>query len=278
MLTFRHAARSDIGLRRKANQDSAIATDRLLAVADGMGGHAGGDVASSIAINCLVRMDRTLDATPIAALDRAVEAARSELRARADSVPGLTGMGTTLTAILLDRRRIALAHIGDSRGYLLRSGRLHQLTVDHTMVHALVEDGYITVEQAAGHSHRSVLTKALDAMSAAEPDVSLHEVQPADRFLLCSDGLSGIVPAEKLQQVLTGCAEPVTAVEELINLAYLKGAPDNVTCIVADVLDDPSPAPGTSRHEARGGSVATPAPLGAAGGSSDPSGSAGSPM
>ncbi|MGP4030305.1 PP2C family protein-serine/threonine phosphatase [Actinomadura sp. 3N407] len=239
----------------QTNQDSASASDRLLAVADGMGGHAGGDVASSIAINCLARMDRSLDTMPMAALEQALEAAGRELRENVTRTPALASMGTTLTAILLDRRRIALAHIGDSRAYLLRSGELHQLTVDHTMVHTLVQDGYITAEQAAHHTHRSVLTRALDAISAAKPDLSMHDVQPADRYLLCSDGLSGTVAEDKVQQLLTGCADPATAVQELINAAYLRGAPDNVTCVVADVHDTPGTPQDAQQRETRAGAV-----------------------
>ncbi|TDE21351.1 protein phosphatase 2C domain-containing protein [Actinomadura sp. 6K520] len=255
MFTFRHAAGSDVGLRRQTNQDSALASDRLLAVADGMGGHAGGDVASSIAINCLARMDRSLDATPMAALEQAVEAAGRGLRKNVTRSPALAGMGTTLTAILLDRRRIALAHIGDSRAYLLRSGRLHRLTTDHTMVHSLVQDGHITAEEAARHSHRSVLTRALDAISAAKPDLSMHDVQPADRYLLCSDGLSGTVPEDRLRNVLADCADPAIAVQELINAAYLQGAPDNVTCVVADVHDTQGEPRDEPQREARAGAV-----------------------
>ncbi|MGP4025793.1 PP2C family protein-serine/threonine phosphatase [Actinomadura sp. 3N407] len=259
MFTFRHAAVSDVGLRRRTNQDSALASDRLLAVADGMGGHAGGDVAGSIAINCLARMDRSLDATPMAALEQAVEAARRQLRENVSRTPALADMGTTFTAMLLDRRRIALAHIGDSRAYLLRSGRMHQLTVDHTMVHTLVEDGHITAEQAAQHSHRSVLTKALDAVNAAKPDLSMHEVEPADRFLLSSDGLSGVVPSDDLLRILVDHADPAAAVQELINAAYLRGAPDNVTCVVADVHDVPGSPEDVPQPETRVGAVTNPA-------------------
>jgi serine/threonine protein phosphatase PrpC len=264
MFTFSHAVMSDVGLQRKNNQDSAFASDQLLAVADGMGGHAGGNVASAIAIDCLTLLDPSLNTTPMAALERAVGIAGQRLQDTARHSPTLAGMGTTLTAILLDRRRIALLHIGDSRAYLLRSNRLHQLTIDHTLVHDMVENGLLTAEQAAQHANRSLLTRALDATGEAKPDLSMHEVHPSDRFLLCSDGLTGTVAPERLLEVLTRNTVPAVAVQELINEAYLGGAPDNVTCIVADVHAGPAPAEDAPRGETRAGAITALARAGTA--------------
>jgi protein phosphatase len=239
-IALRYAARSDVGLVRRNNQDSGYAGPHLLVVADGMGGHAGGDVASSLAIGELAPLDgesHGRDALDL--LLQAVLDAHRELLARVDQEPALAGMGTTVTALLRTGNRLALAHIGDSRAYLLRDGVLAQITKDHTFVQTLVDEGRLTAAEAEQHPQRSVLMRVLsDIVDDVHPDMSMREARVGDRYLLCSDGLSGVVSAETLQETLAAQAEPGTTAESLVQLALRAGAPDNVTCIVADVVDE----------------------------------------
>ena len=213
-LALRYAVRSDVGLLREGNEDSAYAGPRLLAIADGMGGHAAGEVASAVAIAALA----ALDDGPARA---ATAATRSPTRwpgptsncttwSRAD--PSIEGMGTTLTAMLWSGHQVALCHIGDSRAYLLRDGELHQITHDHTLVQSLVDEGRISPDEAATHPQRSLLLRALDGSSDAEPDLAMREAQVGDRYLLCSDGLSDVVSEQTLHRTLATVADPDEAV------------------------------------------------------------------
>ncbi len=239
-IALRYAARSDVGLVRSNNQDSAYAGPHLLVVADGMGGHAGGDVASSLAIGELAPLDdESHGADALAHLSEAVQAAHQELLERVDEEPALAGMGTTVTALLRTGNRLALAHIGDSRAYLLREGGLVQITKDHTFVQTLVDEGRLTLTEAEHHPQRSVLMRVLsDVVDDVTPDLSMREARIGDRYLLCSDGLSGVVSLETLQETLAEVPDPTSTCESLVQLALRAGAPDNVTCIVADVIDD----------------------------------------
>jgi PPM family protein phosphatase len=244
-IALRYAARSDVGLVRQNNQDSGYAGPHLLVVADGMGGHAGGDVASSLAIGELAPLDGESHGSDdaLAHLERAVRAAHGELLARVQEEPQLAGMGTTITALMRAGNRLALAHIGDSRAYLLRDGVLTQITKDHTFVQTLVDEGRLTPEEAEHHPQRSVLMRVLsDIVDDPEPDFSIRESRVGDRYLLCSDGLSGVVSFETLQETLASGDRPGTTCERLVALARRAGAPDNVTCIVADVVDEPASA------------------------------------
>ncbi len=237
-LALRYAVRSDVGLLREGNEDSAYAGPRLLAVADGMGGHAAGEVASAVAISALARLDDDTPGTDLAdALGRAVREANTTLHQMVIANPALDGMGTTLTAMLWSGPRMALCHIGDSRAYLLRDGELYQITHDHTLVQRLQDEGRISPDEAATHPQRSLILRALDGRSEAEPDVSLREAKIGDRYLLCSDGLSSVVSAETLHRTLSTATEPDQAVIQLVELANRGGGPDNITCIVADVVD-----------------------------------------
>ncbi len=237
-LALRYAVRSDVGLLREGNEDSAYAGPRLLAVADGMGGHAAGEVASAVAISALSHLDDDVPGTDLAdALGRAVREANATLHNMVIANPALDGMGTTLTAMLWSGPRVAVCHIGDSRAYLLRDGELYQITHDHTLVQRLQDEGRISPDEAATHPQRSLILRALDGRSEAEPDVSLREAKVGDRYLLCSDGLSGVVSAETLHRTLSTVTEPDQAVIQLVELANRGGGPDNITCIVADVVE-----------------------------------------
>ena len=244
-IALRYAARSDVGLVRRTNQDSGYAGPHLLVIADGMGGHAGGDVASSLAIGELAPLDGESHGSDdaLAHLERAVRSAHAELLARVEEEPQLAGMGTTVTALLRSGNRLALAHIGDSRAYVLRDGVLSQITKDHTFVQTLVDEGRLTPEEAEHHPQRSVLMRVLsDIVDDPEPDFSMRETRVGDRYLLCSDGLSGVVSFDTLTDTLAAGDPPATTCDRLVALARRAGAPDNVTCIVADVVDEPATA------------------------------------
>jgi PPM family protein phosphatase len=253
-LTLRYAVRSDRGLVRTNNEDSVYAGPRLLAIADGMGGHAGGEVASKIVIAALEELDEDRPIPDlIGALRRAVDDASSALAQAIADDQELTGMGTTLTAIRFAGSRIALLHVGDSRAYLMRGGQLSQITHDDTYVQSLVDSGKLTAEEASHHPRRSMILRALDG-SVVDPDISIREARLGDRYLLCSDGLSDVVTASTLLEALTS-GSPQECADRLIQLALRGGGPDNVTCIVADVVD---PADGDDRPIVGGAVVDEP--------------------
>jgi serine/threonine protein phosphatase PrpC len=237
-LALRYAIRSDVGLLREGNEDAAYAGPRLLAVADGMGGHAAGEVASAAAISAIARLDDDVPGNDLLdALADAVTEANHALHDMVAADPAIEGMGTTLTAMLWSGSRMALVHIGDSRAYLLRGREFHQITHDHTLVQTLVDEGRISPDDAATHPQRSMLLRALDGRADVEPDLSLREVRAGDRYLLCSDGLSGVVSEETLHTTLATIGDLDKVVLQLIDLAIRGGGPDNITCIVADVVD-----------------------------------------
>jgi PPM family protein phosphatase len=241
-LAVRCGMQSDIGLRREGNEDSAYAGARLLAVADGMGGHAGGEVASAAVIEALRPLDTEVPAGELLnALEHAVRRAGSTLRDMVANDPSLLGMGTTLTALLWSGSQLGLVHIGDSRAYLVRDGEVFQITHDHTLVQSLLDEGKITAGEVASHPQRSLLLQALGAGSFV-PDLQLHEARLGDRYLLSSDGLHQVADAEAVAQVLLTVPDPDQAAKDLIALAIAGGGPDNITCIVADVVPAPVPA------------------------------------
>jgi protein phosphatase len=263
-LTWRYAVASDVGLLREGNEDAAFAGRRLLAVADGMGGHAAGEVASAAVIAALEQLDElgVNAGDPEEALNEAITEANAHLRDMVAADNELHGMGTTVTALLMDGDQAWLVHVGDSRAYLLRDGALRQITRDHTFVQQLVDEGRIAPEDASTHPQRNYITRALDGREGIEADVQRLDVRPGDRLLVCSDGLSGVVSDESLAEVLTG-STPDEAVQRLVDLALRGGAPDNVTCIVADpVEEDAAPRAGTVVAGAAGakGPNATVAP------------------
>ncbi|WP_046469180.1 Stp1/IreP family PP2C-type Ser/Thr phosphatase [Allosalinactinospora lopnorensis] len=238
-IALRYAAYSDVGCLREGNEDSAYAGPYLLAVADGMGGYAGGEIASSLAISTLMSLDDDVPSAEEMAgsLQQAVETANGAVSQRVTEEPRLENMGTTLTAMLWSGPRVALIHIGDSRAYLLREGEFGQITHDHTLVQTLVDEGKITEEEAESHPQRSLLLRALDGRNQVEPDISILEAKVGDRYLLCSDGLSGVVSKETIQETLVAEEHPDAAARRLIDLANRGGGPDNITAVVADVID-----------------------------------------
>ncbi|WP_456844003.1 PP2C family protein-serine/threonine phosphatase [Cellulomonas sp. P5_C6] len=239
-VALRYAARSDVGLVRSNNQDSAYAGPHLLMVADGMGGHAGGDVASSVAVAAFAPLDGESHG-PDDALDQletALADARDEIIARTDADPELTGMGTTVLAILRAGNKLAMVHLGDSRGYLMRDGVLTQVTTDHTFVQHLVDIGRITPEEAEHHPQRSVVMRVLgDFDPEVTPDLSVREARPGDRWLLCSDGLSGFVSADTIEETMATIADVDACADRLVQLALRAGGGDNITVVLADVIE-----------------------------------------
>ncbi|WP_240529526.1 Stp1/IreP family PP2C-type Ser/Thr phosphatase [Streptomyces mangrovisoli] len=237
-LSLRFAAGSHKGMIREGNEDSGYAGPRLLAIADGMGGQAAGEVASSEVISTLVTLDDDVPGSDIlTSLGLAVQRANDQLRSMVEEDPQLEGMGTTLTALLWTGQRLGLVHVGDSRAYLLRDGVLTQITQDHTWVQRLVDEGRITEEEASTHPQRALLMRALGSGEHVEPDLSIREVRAGDRYLICSDGLSGVVSHQTMEDTLASYQGPQETVQELIQLALRGGGPDNITVIIADVLD-----------------------------------------
>jgi protein phosphatase len=241
-LALRYAARSDVGQVRQGNEDSGYAAPRLLIVADGMGGHAGGELASATAVATLAQIaDADLgQGEALTRLAEAVESAGSTIGLVVADSPELAGMGTTVTGLYWladgDSARIAIVHVGDSRAYLLRDGDISQITHDHTYVQTLVDAGRITEEEASTHPRRNLLMRALDGVQVAEPDLSVREARLGDRYLLASDGLHGVVSGDEIARIL-GSREPTVCVTELVDLALSRGAPDNVTVVVAHVIE-----------------------------------------
>ncbi|HEY3632832.1 MAG TPA: Stp1/IreP family PP2C-type Ser/Thr phosphatase [Jatrophihabitantaceae bacterium] len=235
-LALRYAVRSDRGLVRGNNEDSVYAGPRLLVVADGMGGHAAGEVASKIAVAAVEHLDEDRPVGDLlAALRRAVEDANQRI---ADSIKvdsELEGMGTTLTALRFAGGQVGLVHVGDSRAYLLRGENLTQITHDDTYVQSLVDSGKLTAEEASHHPRKSVILRALMGADV-DPDVSIREARAGDRYLLCSDGLTDVVTATTLLEALSE-GDTQECADRLVELALRGGGPDNVTCIVADVVD-----------------------------------------
>jgi len=235
-LALRYAVRSDRGLVRGNNEDSVYAGPRLLAIADGMGGHAAGEVASKIAVAAVEHLDEDRPVGDLlAALRRAVEDANQRISDAISVDSELDGMGTTLTALRFTGGQVGLVHVGDSRAYLLRGEHLAQITHDDTYVQSLVDSGKLTAEEASHHPRKSVILRALMGADV-DPDVSIREARAGDRYLLCTDGLSDVVTAPTLLEALSE-GDPQECADRLVELALRGGGPDNVTCIVADVVD-----------------------------------------
>jgi PPM family protein phosphatase len=252
-LGLRYAIGSDAGTTGRPNQDSVYAGPRLLVVADGMGGHAHGEVASAVTIGVLAELDtRRPTADPLVSLADTVARALRRLTDLAARDPDLTGMGSTLTALLFDGTQFGVAHVGDSRAYLVRDDTLSQLTRDHTLVQSLVDDGRITADEATAHPRRSMLMRALQAGGTAEPDLSVVPAIRGDRYLLCSDGVTCVVGPDAIHAAMTTIPEPADVVTHLIDEAKRLHSPDNISCVIADVVES-----GPSRDTLIGGAAST---------------------
>lgn len=236
------AAATDVGRMRKNNEDSYLSSKPVAAVADGMGGHSAGEVASAIAIEELAALrDRGPWDSETAATDdlkQAILRANRRIREMAASDRKLNGMGTTLVALLEDGDMVHVANVGDSRGYLLRQGELSQVTVDHSLVQELVDDGRLSPEDAERHPQRSVITRALGIDPEVEFDLFTYKLQVGDRLLLCSDGLSDVVEPAQIRRVLLRVRNAHRAARELVTMANEQGGPDNITVIVVDAVDE----------------------------------------
>jgi serine/threonine protein phosphatase PrpC len=246
MSYFAISARSAVGLVRSGNEDSALASSRIVAVADGMGGHAAGEVASKIAVTTLsqlipVIINPEIDAesaddiylNSFQEIDHAIKLA-------VDENPQLTGMGTTLTSLFLRDEKVALLHVGDSRVYRLRGNSLEQLSVDHTVIQELLSQGAISESDIATHPQRSVLTQVLMGEGNLELPLPVFDVKSRDRYLLCSDGLSTVLSEKEIKSLLKD-KDRDHAVNALIDATYINGAPDNVTVVIADLVEEEQP-------------------------------------
>ena len=226
-------SRTDVGCVRDHNEDSLVVAPPLFAVADGMGGHAAGEVASEIAVNVLAELaPKDLDG---AALEHAVEEANHEIIRAARDGRGRDGMGTTLTACMLENERLIIAQVGDSRAYLLHHGKLQQLTRDHSLMADMIEAGQLTPEEARHHPQRSVITRALGSDPNTRPDMYEINVETGDRLLVCSDGLSSMIEDEQIEAVMRRVPDPQRCASQLVNEAIAAGGHDNVTVIVSNV-------------------------------------------
>lgn len=233
---YPYAALSNVGLVRDHNEDAVLAEAPLFAVADGMGGHEAGEIASNIAVEQLLAYaPKTPDA---AGLMRAVKQANAAIIQAAHENIGRSGMGTTLTAALIDNGRAVFAQVGDSRAYLLRSGRLSQVTQDHSVVATMVRSGSISEHEARMHPQRNVITRALGSDPHVVIDTYEYETMRGDRWLLCSDGLSGPVDDEHLEEILSRDTDPRVCVEHLVEAANAAGGNDNISAIIIDVPAD----------------------------------------
>jgi serine/threonine protein phosphatase PrpC len=239
---FETSARSAIGLVRQGNEDSAFVSTQLIAVADGMGGHAAGEVASRIAVKVLEKLAPTLAAQEIDEdsvedlLMHSLHSIDAEIAAVADEEIEKRGMGTTLTALLIRDNHIALLHVGDSRCYRLRGNTLEQLSNDHTVIQELLDQGAISQAEAVEHPQRSMLTQALRGDGDVTPVLQMYEVKKGDRYLLCSDGLSGVLTDKEIKIGLKK-SDKDEAVKFLNDATYINGAPDNVTILIADISE-----------------------------------------
>lgn len=236
--TFKTFALSDLGLHREGNEDSGLVSEKLVAVADGMGGHAGGEIASTIAITALVSAGDTGDTGEdegfLSEITKKIDGA---ILAKSTEQPDLIGMGTTLTALHIAGDTVELLHVGDSRCYAFAGGKLTQLSHDHTVIQELVDQGRITPEEALNHPQRSLLTHALTGGSEIEPVLQIYPIKVGDQFLLCSDGLTSVLSDFEIAKIIKSHSGE-ELVENLIAETLAKGAPDNVTVIWAEVVLD----------------------------------------
>jgi serine/threonine protein phosphatase PrpC len=243
---LRHGAATHIGLERETQEDAYVATPPLFGVADGVGGHAAGDVAAQTALEVLVG-----EVAADGALTEAIRKANDEIVSRASESSELEGMGTTITVLLAAEDGVNIAHVGDSRAYLLREGELRRLTKDHTMVERMVRQGKLTPDEAAVHPARSRIERALGANPEVKVDVEILKSRPGDRFLLCTDGLNGVVSDQEIQEILEDTEPPDEAAQRLVDAAVQAGGHDNITALVVDLPGERKTAAEMSRTKRR---------------------------
>ncbi len=229
------SAISDVGRVRRDNQDSGYAGPWLLAVCDGVGGAVRGDLASSTAIGVIRRLDVEPAADLLGQVAGSLHRAHDRIGELVDEDPALNGTSTTATIALFDGQRLGMGHVGDSRAYLLRRGELSQLTHDHTFVQSLIDEGRITEEESRTHPHRNLILKAIDGIREVEPDLFVVTLEVGDRVLVCSDGACGVLPDERVAEIL-GSGNPDFAAVELVRASLEAGTTDNVTCVVAEAV------------------------------------------
>lgn len=241
-LFFATSARSAVGLQRKGNEDSALTSAQVIAVADGMGGHAAGEVASRIAITKLEEISAIITNIEIDSdsaediFSNSLDTIDTQLKSESDENPQLSGMGTTLTSLFISGERISLLHIGDSRAYRLRGNSFEQLTQDHTVIQELLNQGAISQSDVATHPQRSVLTQVLMGEGISSAPLLILDGKAGDRYLLCSDGLSSVLTEKEIKSILKG-KDRQSTVDALIDATYINGAPDNVTVVIADLVE-----------------------------------------
>jgi PPM family protein phosphatase len=253
-------AKTDVGQVREANEDSYLVDEPLFVVADGMGGHIAGDVASSTAVSVISGKATTASADDLETLAELVRSANKAIWEKAGDDPSLRGMGTTCTLMLVDDSKAHFAHVGDSRAYLLRGGQLSQITEDHTLVGRMVKEGKLRPDEVENHPQRSIITRALGVDSDVEVDLLSLDLQPGDRILINSDGLSSMIPDEAIAGPLRDESDPQAAAEHLVELANRAGGEDNVTVVVVDITDRNQRAAATAVHRSPTVSAERPAP------------------
>ena len=244
-LAFKVFALSDLGLQREGNEDSGLISPKLIAVADGMGGHAGGEVASTIAITALATTE--INENSLLTITKDIDSA---ILHKSQTQPDLAGMGTTLTALHINNEAVELLHVGDTRCYAFAGGKLNQLSHDHTVMQELIDQGRITPDEAVNHPQRSLLTHALMGDSGIEPVIQLYPIKIGDQFLLCSDGLTSVLSDFEIGKILKKYSGQ-ELVENLVAETKAKGAPDNVTVIWAEIVSEEDSSAATMIGAAR---------------------------
>jgi PPM family protein phosphatase len=240
-LRLSYAAISDVGRVRKDNQDSGYVGPWLITVCDGVGGAARGDIASATAVQQLRKLDQPPTEDLLGQVAGALHRAHDRIAELVDEDPALSGTSTTATVALFDGTRLGMGHVGDSRAYLYRGREITRLTTDHTFVQSLIDEGRITEEESRVHPHRNLILRALDGIHEADPDLFLVDLEAGDRLLLCSDGACGVLDDARLSDILS-TGSPDYAAVELVRASLEAGSSDNVTCLVADVVDASTPA------------------------------------
>ncbi|MEA2477113.1 MAG: family protein phosphatase, partial [Actinomycetota bacterium] len=242
-MTVRYGVATDVGRVREGNEDSYLVDAPLFVVADGMGGHVAGDVASATAVEVLDERSSSMRASEPSSLESAIKEANVAIFKKAQSDAALRGMGTTCTLLMIDGSNAQFAHVGDSRAYLFRQGKLSQITEDHTLVNRMVAEGRIDEDEARHHPQRSVITRALGVDSDVQVDLVSLRLEDGDRILLCSDGLTTMLENPDVSQVLSNENDPQAAAENLIHAANAAGGEDNITAIVIVFVPSTEPPP-----------------------------------